>query len=122
VIELAEIFRGYGPAYREKFGARLLPSHRRAMRSIEQCRTAALGGDKMMATPVMAVVGAETWKAKESSADETTAPGWGPQVERAVLWEETTAVTFLQAGVDILVMRHPKAITAVQAVVADLMS
>jgi hypothetical protein len=35
VIELAEIFRRYGPAYREKFGARLLPSHRRAMRAIE---------------------------------------------------------------------------------------
>ena len=89
---------------------------------MERSRLAALGGDKMMGTPVMAVVGAETWKAKESSADETTAPGWGPQAERAVLWEETTAVTLLQAGVDILVMRHPKAIAGVRAVVADLMS
>jgi ribosomal protein L37AE/L43A len=44
VIELAEIFRRYGPAYREKFGAHLLASHRRAMQAIEQCRTAALGG------------------------------------------------------------------------------
>jgi len=44
VIELAEIFRRYGPAYRGKFGAHLLPSHRRAMQAIEQCRTAALGG------------------------------------------------------------------------------
>jgi hypothetical protein len=44
VIELADIFRIYGPAYRSKFGSQLLPSHRRAMRAIERCRTPALGG------------------------------------------------------------------------------
>ena len=38
------MFRRYGPAYRTKFGAKLLPSHRQAMRAIEHCRTAALGG------------------------------------------------------------------------------
>ena len=43
-LELADIFRQYGPAYRQKYAARLLPSHRRAMRAIEQCRTPALGG------------------------------------------------------------------------------
>jgi ribosomal protein L37AE/L43A len=44
VVELAEIFRRFGPVYREKFGPRLLASHRRAMRAIESCRTEALGG------------------------------------------------------------------------------
>jgi hypothetical protein len=44
VIELAEIFRRYGPAYREKYGDRMLPSHLRAMRDIESCRTEELGG------------------------------------------------------------------------------
>jgi hypothetical protein len=44
MIELAEIFRRYGPRYRAKFGERMLPSHRQAMRDIEQCRTEALGG------------------------------------------------------------------------------
>jgi hypothetical protein len=43
-LELADIFRQYGPAYRQKYAERLLPSHRRAMRAIEQCRTPALGG------------------------------------------------------------------------------
>jgi hypothetical protein len=43
-LELAAIFRQYGPAYRQKYRDRLLPSHRRAMRAIEQCRTEALGG------------------------------------------------------------------------------
>ena len=43
-LELADIFRQYGPAYRQKYAERLLPSHRRAMRAIEQCRTPTLGG------------------------------------------------------------------------------
>ena len=44
MVELAEIFRQYGPAYRAKFGDRLLPSHRQVMWAIEHCRTEALGG------------------------------------------------------------------------------
>jgi len=44
MVEVADIFRLHGPAYRAKFGNRMLPSHRRAMQDIEQCRTAALGG------------------------------------------------------------------------------
>jgi hypothetical protein len=44
VVELAEVFRRYGPAYQAKYGARMLPSHRRALRDIERCRTPALGG------------------------------------------------------------------------------
>ena len=44
MTELAEIFRCYGPHYRAKFGERMLPSHRQAMRDIEHCRTEALGG------------------------------------------------------------------------------
>ncbi len=44
MIEVAEIFRLHGPAYREKFGNRMLPSHRRAMQDIEHCRTPSLGG------------------------------------------------------------------------------
>jgi hypothetical protein len=43
-LELAAIFRQYGPAYRRKYAPRLLPSHHRAMRAIERCRTEALGG------------------------------------------------------------------------------
>jgi hypothetical protein len=43
-LELADIFRRYGSAYRQKYATKLLPSHRTAMRAIEHCRTAALGG------------------------------------------------------------------------------
>jgi hypothetical protein len=44
MLELADIFREAGPAYRAAHASRLLPSHRRAMDDIVQCRTAALGG------------------------------------------------------------------------------
>jgi len=41
-LELADIFRQYGPAYRQ---AHALPPHQhRLMQAIESCRTAALGG------------------------------------------------------------------------------
>jgi hypothetical protein len=43
-LELADIFRAYGDAYRQKYANKILPSHRQAMRAIEQCRTQALGG------------------------------------------------------------------------------
>ena len=44
MVNIADIFRIHGPEYREKFGARMLPSHLKAMEAIEQCRTEALGG------------------------------------------------------------------------------
>ena len=44
MIQLAEIFRCHGPAYRQKFGGHIPASHLKAMAAIEQCRTEALGG------------------------------------------------------------------------------
>ena len=41
---IAGIFREVGGAYRDRFGDRMLSSHLRALRDIEQCRTPALGG------------------------------------------------------------------------------
>lgn len=44
MLALAEVLRRHWPAYEQKFGARLLPSHRRAVAAILSCRTPALGG------------------------------------------------------------------------------
>jgi len=43
-LEVADIFRRYGEAYRQQHGASLSTGQRRVMTSIELCRTAALGG------------------------------------------------------------------------------
>jgi hypothetical protein len=42
--KLAEIFRLFGPGYLERFERRMVPSHRRALDDITDCRTEALGG------------------------------------------------------------------------------
>ena len=41
---LADVVQQYGAAYEEKYGDHMLPSHRRVLRDIAQCRTTALGG------------------------------------------------------------------------------
>jgi len=43
-LEVADIFRQVGPAYRDEHADALSRGQRRAMRDIERCRTAALGG------------------------------------------------------------------------------
>jgi Putative transposase/Transposase zinc-binding domain len=43
-VEVADVFRRYGDAYRQQHAASLSTAQRRVMTAIEQCRTAALGG------------------------------------------------------------------------------
>jgi Transposase zinc-binding domain len=43
-LEVADVFRLYGEAYRQKHAASLSTAQRRVMTAIEVCRTAALGG------------------------------------------------------------------------------
>jgi len=43
-IEVADIFRDYGEAYQAKYGGKMSLQQKRAMRAIQICRTATLGG------------------------------------------------------------------------------
>lgn len=79
---------------------------------MERSRLAAFSGDKMLAMPLVLLVGAETWRVKESK-DNGEAGG--------VNWEIATAVSMLQSGADILVMRHPKAARSVATFIDDSM-
>jgi len=85
----------------------------------ERGRLAALQGDKMMAMPVIVTAGLEAWRAKEAKAPDgdEAAARWGPQRERGPMWEAITAVTLLQAGADIITLRHPKALAVARAVI-----
>jgi len=78
----------------------------------ERQRLAALGGDKMMAMPAICDVGYEAWRAKEAKLAD--APGWGDVKDRGPMWEAATAICLLQAGVDIIRMRHPRAIATIR--------
>jgi acetyl-CoA decarbonylase/synthase complex subunit delta len=81
----------------------------------ERERLAALAGDKLMAMPVICDVGYESWRAKEARVSTDDAPEWGDARRRGPLWEAVTAVALLQSGVDIVRMRHPKAVATVKA-------
>lgn len=86
----------------------------------ERSRIAALGGDKMMSMPVICMVGQESWRAKEARASAEEVPGLGDENTRGVFWEIATATALLQAGSDIMVMRHPAAVTAIKNTINKL--
>jgi acetyl-CoA decarbonylase/synthase complex subunit delta len=89
---------------------------------MERARLAALSGDKTMASPFICYVGQEAWRAKEAKASSLEFPLWGPESERGIIWEAITATALIQAGADILVMRHPKAAEKVNKYIEDLMT
>jgi acetyl-CoA decarbonylase/synthase complex subunit delta len=86
----------------------------------ERGRLAALSGDKMMAMPVLCMVGQEAWRTKEAKATAEEQPTWGAEERRGIYWEFATAVTLLQAGSDIMVMRHPEAVAALKDTITKL--
>jgi len=87
----------------------------------ERLRLAALGGDAMTAFPIINHAGGETWRQKEARASEGVPAAWGDLEERAVIWEEVTASSVINAGCDIVVMCHPKAIERVRSTIDKLM-
>ena len=66
------------------------------------------------------MVGQEAWRTKEAKATAEEQPTWGNADTRGVYWELATAATLLQAGSDIMVMRHPDAVRALKGVVDNL--
>jgi len=87
----------------------------------ERGRLAALSGDKMMSPPVVCTIGEEAWRGKEAKATTEEAPQWGPAEVRGPMWEAMTAVSLLQAGSDIMIMRHPKAVETLKKTLDALM-
>jgi len=84
----------------------------------ERQRLAALGGDKMMAMPVICDVGYESWRVKEAKLTDMAA--WGDVKDRGPMWEATTAICLLQAGADIIRMRHPRAVATVKNFISQI--
>ena len=87
---------------------------------MERARNGALQGDKMLAMPMIGNAGFESWRIKEANIPEEEQPAWGEQEERGILWETTTAMAYLQSGIDILVMRHPEAVRVIKGNIDDL--
>ncbi|MBD3871957.1 MAG: CO dehydrogenase/CO-methylating acetyl-CoA synthase complex subunit beta [Acidobacteria bacterium] len=88
---------------------------------MERIRLSGLGGDAMLAGPMIVSPGQETAKIKEVKAPESNFPSWGDIDKRAVLWELSCATTLLYAGADILIMYHPDAAMATKDTIFRLM-
>ena len=55
-------------------------------------------GDATMQMPIIADIASECWKSKQAKESE----------EQGILWESVAAMSFLLAGANILVLRHPE--------------
>ncbi len=88
---------------------------------MERIRLTALGGDKMLAAPMIVSPGQECAKVKELKASQADFPAWGELAKRAALWELSTAVNFLYAGADLLIMYHPEAAMATRRTITQLL-
>jgi len=89
---------------------------------MERVRLAAFSGDAALQQPMIVTAGYEAWRAKEARTNEGVPAQWGDWAKRAVLWEANTAVTLLQTGADIVVLRHPDAIPLVKTAIDGLMT
>lgn len=89
---------------------------------MERIRLAALTqNDATMQPPMIGDVGMYVWKVKETQAPESDLPQWGSVRERGVAWETVTAGSLLLAGAELLIMRHPDAVRAVEKFIDELM-
>lgn len=88
---------------------------------MERIRISALGGDRMLAAPMIVSPGPECARLKEYRAAEADFPSWGKMEKRAALWEYSTALSLLFAGADVLIMYHPEAAMAMKTTILRLM-
>lgn len=105
VMDLTTAALGYGLDY--------------AFTNMERARLAALMGDPELAHPMSSGT-TNAWAAREAWL--TMEPQWEPKELRGPLWEVTTALTLLLAGVDLFMMMHPAAVKTLKEVIRQLSS
>ncbi len=88
---------------------------------MERIRLAALTQkDEKLQVPFICNLGREVWKAKECRLPSDAI--LGDQERRSVMMEAITASCMLMCGGDVLIMRHPQAISLAKSLVKGLMS
>lgn len=103
VMDLTTAALGYGLEY--------------AFSNMERARLSALAGDKELAYP-MSSGAANAWAAREAWME--LGREWEPRELRGPLWELTTALPLLLAGVDLFMMMHPAAVKALKDITKQL--
>jgi acetyl-CoA decarbonylase/synthase complex subunit delta len=105
VMDLTTAALGYGLDY--------------AFTNMERARLGALMGDPDLAHPMSSGT-TNAWAAREAWLK--MAPEWEPRELRGPLWEVTTALTLLLAGVDLFMMMHPAAVKTLKDIARQLES
>ena len=83
---------------------------------MERLRMAALNqGDDKLQLPIINNIGNEVWKCKEAKMKLDEGPALGDPEKRGILMEAVAAVSYLVAGSDVLILRHPETIRLVKA-------
>jgi len=89
---------------------------------MERLRLSALQGDSMTQMPLIVTPGFEAWKTKEAKVGSGVPAAWGDWSERAVNWETLTALSLMEAGADILVVRHPATVKRIKSAIEELLA
>ncbi len=105
VMDLTTAALGYGLDY--------------AFTNMERARLGGLMGDAELAHPMSSGT-TNAWAAREAWLKMS--PEWEPRELRGPLWEVTTALTLLLAGVDLFMMMHPAAVKTLKDVTRQLTS
>jgi acetyl-CoA decarbonylase/synthase complex subunit delta len=105
VMDLTTAALGYGLDY--------------AFTNMERARMAGLMGDPELAHPMSSGT-TNAWAAREAWME--MAPEWEPRELRGPLWEVTTALTLLLAGVDLFMMMHPAAVKTLKDITNQLLT
>ncbi len=105
IMDLTTAALGYGLDY--------------AFTNMERARMAGLMGDTELAQPMSSGT-TNAWAAREAWLK--MAPEWEPRELRGPLWEVTTALTLLLAGVDLFMMMHPAAVKTLKEVTKNLVN
>ncbi|MFW5997385.1 MAG: acetyl-CoA decarbonylase/synthase complex subunit delta [Desulfovermiculus sp.] len=83
---------------------------------MERIKLAALTfGDDKLQLPVYNNLAYEVWKSKEAKEPVDENPLLGDPERRAVLMESVAAVSYLMAGSNVLVLRHPESVRLVRS-------
>jgi CO dehydrogenase/acetyl-CoA synthase delta subunit len=76
---------------------------------MERIRQAALTqNDEKLQYPIISNIAEEVWKTKEAKLSVDEEPKIGEALVRGINLEAITGVSVLQAGADLLILRHPK--------------
>ncbi len=105
IMDLTTAALGYGLDY--------------AFTNMERARLAGLMGDVELAHPMSSGT-TNAWAAREAWLKMSAE--WEPRELRGPLWEVTTALTLLLAGVDLFMMMHPAAVKTLKDTINRLVS